>query len=205
MSLSTDIHVVVETSLPGAALGLFQGGNLIGFERHGDFRGASQFLGEVMSYWISQQHYKPETFVVGSGPGSFTGIKVGIAFVQGLAMAENPPPKVFGVSPMEVLALEHGGAWLIKGTRQQGFLYHEEGFQSLTLSELATHSFSEPLHLLGEWQEFEELRLPFTLHRFDQVFPKVLGGMLQLAKLQQTPLEARYIRRATPEERLEKK
>lgn len=48
-----------------------------------------------------------DLFAVSSGPGSFTGIRIGIASVKGLAMAQNKP--CVGVSTLEAMAqnLEH--------------------------------------------------------------------------------------------------
>lgn len=49
-----------------------------------------------------------ELFAVAAGPGSFTGLRVGIATIQGLAMARARP--VVGVSVLEALARAGGGA-----------------------------------------------------------------------------------------------
>ncbi|NLG92130.1 MAG: tRNA (adenosine(37)-N6)-threonylcarbamoyltransferase complex dimerization subunit type 1 TsaB, partial [Clostridiales bacterium] len=48
-----------------------------------------------------------DLFAVSSGPGSFTGIRIGIASVKGLAMAQDKP--CVGVSTLEAMArnLEH--------------------------------------------------------------------------------------------------
>lgn len=44
--------------------------------------------------------------VVTTGPGSFTGVRVGLAFARGLGLALHSP--VIGVSTLEALALERG-------------------------------------------------------------------------------------------------
>ncbi len=47
-----------------------------------------------------------EAYAVGLGPGSFTGLRTGLAFVKGLAIA-NPRPTI-GVPTLEVMALAAG-------------------------------------------------------------------------------------------------
>ena len=43
-----------------------------------------------------------DLFAVSSGPGSFTGIRIGVASIKGLAMAQNKP--CIGVSTLEAMA-----------------------------------------------------------------------------------------------------
>lgn len=49
-----------------------------------------------------------DAFAVTSGPGSFTGLRIGISTVKGLALATDRP--VWGVSTLEVLARQ-AGSW----------------------------------------------------------------------------------------------
>jgi tRNA threonylcarbamoyladenosine biosynthesis protein TsaB len=49
-----------------------------------------------------------DVFAVATGPGSFTGLRVGIATMQGLALAANRP--LVGVSVLDALAQVAGGA-----------------------------------------------------------------------------------------------
>lgn len=63
---------------------------------------------------------------VAHGPGSFTGIKIGLAFVQGLAAGTALP--VLGCDPLACLG-QHGAAayrrhpWLLAQNRRKGYLY----------------------------------------------------------------------------------
>lgn len=63
---------------------------------------------------------------VAHGPGSFTGIKIGLAFVQGLVAGTALP--VLGCDPLACLG-QHGAAdyrrhpWLLAQNRRKGYLY----------------------------------------------------------------------------------
>ncbi|MFZ5819974.1 MAG: tRNA (adenosine(37)-N6)-threonylcarbamoyltransferase complex dimerization subunit type 1 TsaB [Chloroflexota bacterium] len=97
--------LAIDTSTAHMGLALFDG---------------SQVIGEM--YWLSRQHHTielaPSVFEllkrtslgmddlkalgVAIGPGSFTSLRVGLAFVKGLALARRLP--VFGVPTLDVVA-----------------------------------------------------------------------------------------------------
>lgn len=66
--------------------------------------------------------------LVGNGPGSFTGIKVGLAFAQGLRLAR-PELNIAAISSLEALAWSHPNRlFLMPATKNQGYgaLYRQQ-------------------------------------------------------------------------------
>ncbi len=76
-----------------------------------------------------------DLFAVAKGPGSFTGIRIGMAFMKGLTLLNEKP--VFGVSTLEAMAnTVEGESWicpLIDARRSQifGALYQQEEKQKV--------------------------------------------------------------------------
>jgi tRNA threonylcarbamoyladenosine biosynthesis protein TsaB len=104
-----------------------------------------------------------DVFAVASGPGSFTGLRIGIATIQGAAFVEQRP--VVGVSALSALAQIGGGdaqpgdlvaAWM-DAYRRDVFsaLYRvgdAEAFEPARLVELEAPMVGDPVATLQRWQ-----------------------------------------------------
>lgn len=106
-----------------------------------------------------------DLFAVAAGPGSFTGVRIGVACVKGMAMAQNKP--CVGVSTLEAMAynMKSPGATIcavMDARREQVynavFRSNTDGFERITpdralsIDELAQECkiLSQPLFLVGD-------------------------------------------------------
>ncbi len=103
------ITLALETSGPVGSVALRRGGQLLG-ERVLDTREQHSSLLLPTADALLQEHdFAPrdvELWAAGLGPGSYTGIRVGIAAAKGFALATGRP--LVGAGSVEALALEHG-------------------------------------------------------------------------------------------------
>lgn len=79
-----------------------------------------------------------DLFAVAQGPGSFTGIRIGLAFVKGLCLQSKKA--AMGISTLEAMAIQAPEGWIcpmIDARRDQIFaaLYHKKGEVLETLIE----------------------------------------------------------------------
>lgn len=125
-----------------------------------------------------------DCFAVSAGPGSFTGIRIGVAAVKGLAMAQNKP--CVGVSTLEAIArnLEHaeGTVCAVMDARCRqvynavfrahgGKLERLTPDRALAMEDLAQEceKYAKPLFLVGDGAQLCYNNEQF--HRLNPVLP----------------------------------
>ena len=97
----------VDTSSTQVAVGLIDGDRVV-FDHYVDF---GQFYSEKLIIAIHRlmedadvKIKEVDLFAVGLGPGAFTGLRIGVATVKGLAFALNKP--IVGIGSLDGLAME---------------------------------------------------------------------------------------------------
>ena len=128
-----------------------------------------------------------DVFAVAIGPGSFTGLRIGIAAIQGCAFAAGKP--VIGVSALEALAhaapaargagaLPCVGVWM-DAQRQEVFsaLYRrDEAVEPAGLEALDGPSVGDPAETAGRWRDLVRRRLLPGHRRRGARVPVVAGS-----------------------------
>ena len=100
--------LAIDTTGPNASIALLDGDDLAGFAGFTTSRGhAQKLLPELVRLFdrIDSSLDTIDTFAVAVGPGSFTGLRIGIASVEGLAFATGRP--VVAVSTLEAIAYRY--------------------------------------------------------------------------------------------------
>ena len=86
----------------------------------GERTSVSRTLLEDVDALLRDAHARPgdlDVLVVGTGPGSFTGTRIGLALAQGLALALDVPAA--GVSTLDALASARDGAFPVVDARRR--------------------------------------------------------------------------------------
>ena len=103
------VLLAFETSAKAASVALFDGEKLLGEQYQNTGLTHSQTL-MVMAQELLKQCEKTaqdvETVAVAAGPGSFTGVRIGVAAAKGFAWGAQLP--LYGVSTLEAMALGLG-------------------------------------------------------------------------------------------------
>ncbi len=173
-------------------------------------------IAELLSrHGVSKQNL--DGFVVASGPGSFTGLRVGLAAIKGLAEVLHKP--IAAVSLLELLAVSAGaqgtvvasldagrgeayaGEYEVAGgdaRREHESLLNEEEFVALVRGRLAL--VVTPDQLVMEWTNKHGLELILVAYPRSDALAR-LGWKKLLAGITVSPadLEANYIRRSDAE------
>lgn len=98
----------IHTAGPACELALVSDGNLVAEVREEMMRGQDARLPDLVTELLHKADLsvdEVDRFAAVTGPGSFTGIRVGVAFGRGLALATGKP--CLGVTTLEA-ALPHG-------------------------------------------------------------------------------------------------
>jgi tRNA threonylcarbamoyladenosine biosynthesis protein TsaB len=96
--------LIIETATPACSVALADGGTLVG-ERHEIVgRGHAERLVPMIGALLAGR--RPEAILVDCGPGSFTGIRVGLAAARGLGIGWGVP--VAGFSSLAAIAVAAG-------------------------------------------------------------------------------------------------
>ena len=98
-----------ETSAKAASVALMEGNKLLGESYQNTGLTHSQTLLPMAQDLLKSCGYKPqqvEAVAVAAGPGSFTGIRIGVAAAKGFAWGKELP--CYGVSTLEAMALNLG-------------------------------------------------------------------------------------------------
>lgn len=180
--------LLLDTSLQGALIGLAIKQNETWqleasrhFENPQDAAASlPRLLDEVLSD-AKVQLKDIQTLIVGVGPGSFTGIKIGLSFAYGLKRSR-PELQLHGISAFRSLLNESPGFWLLPATQSAGYWASIENGKKqlgtvqgpehardpdqlwkLTLSsedslkvDALDKAWPRTLHILGSWPRLEE-------------------------------------------------
>ena len=90
--------LIIDTSSTAASAALFEDGNMVGEVFINDKATHSQKLMPIVHDLLTQTHTKIsdiDAYYVCEGPGSFTGVRIGIATVKGFAQPFNKPVYTF--------------------------------------------------------------------------------------------------------------
>jgi len=144
----------------------------------------SQRLMPLIADLIQDSHLDRESLegiAVTSGPGSFTGIRIGVATARGLAQGLKLP--LVGVPTLDILAAQFpyaGGIIcpLLDARRQEVYtcLYRFSGEKMERLSDYIAAPLEEVLDLLKEKPGERVIFLGDGLERYGDIIRKALGG-----------------------------
>lgn len=118
--------IAVDTTSPRESVALLDGERTLGEVRLDGVASHSQHVLPAVAFLLQSAGIEAralDAFAVAIGPGSFTGLRVGIATVQGLALASGRP--AVGVGALDALAAEAEGEGPLVAVREA---YRDEVF-----------------------------------------------------------------------------
>lgn len=233
--------LVISTAIRGVVVGIFDlesNGSVIWRTQSAHFDGhaATASLAAMVEQSLAMVSYRLsdlKSILVDVGPGSFTGIKVGLAFIKGLATGDRDRRlSIIGVSALEAMAVDPEKTWVLPSNRAQGFMgYWQQqprigvmdtvGDQLQVMGEvdkvpLTNHPLGlRPTVLLNHWPAFERLAVQKQIGFSVAEEPQLAGWILHYMTAafikqrasyeQQLDVQPRYVRESAPQEKLTRK
>jgi tRNA threonylcarbamoyladenosine biosynthesis protein TsaB len=99
------VILVIDTALEACSVGLMSGEVVLWQETRAMTRGHQEALGPMVAASLGDNHLKTKDLsriAVTIGPGSFTGLRIGLSFAKGLAVGAGVP--LVGLGTLEALA-----------------------------------------------------------------------------------------------------
>lgn len=130
MQNSGEIAIVISSALKGATVAGFLrlgqdqawqvGAQVSRYSPQSSASGLTQMIDEVLA-GVGANWDEVDRVIVDNGPGSFTGIKIGLAFAYGLAESRKTLP-IVACSSLEAISKQWPNRWLfLPATRTQGY------------------------------------------------------------------------------------
>lgn len=102
----------LDTAMAGIGVGLYQAdGDLVVADHRDSFRGQAEFVVPMVKELLAAQGVAfagVDTIVTPVGPGTFTGLRIGLSAAKGFALALGVP--LFGISTLQALAMQYAAA-----------------------------------------------------------------------------------------------
>ena len=214
---NNDLLLVIDTTLQGGYFGLAESLN-------NDFRLIYQLscmkpqdTGRCLVSFVEmlENFIEPSSLssiVLSVGPGSFTGIKIGVGFVQGLVLGSKfSSCRILTTSSIDAMSRTNPGSWVLKSTRTKGYLSIDGETSVIDLKDVELASRlkeTSAVNVLGQWSEFSELvgnENILTLSS-SEIGLKTLSSMILDIEHCQEALDGtvipNYVRQSAPEEKL---
>jgi len=188
------LGLVIDTSLNACGLGLFDGETCLFKITEGMTRGQQERLPVMALEAFQLTGIKPKALDIISvtlGPGSFTGVRVGLSFAKGLAAGAGVPLK--GIGTLEALGhhaelLYKSRLAVVNGGRGQIYVQRFPGGSAVTLDANVPEAITEfaaahpvdiltgpaALLLAGYWPEASEF--PQTWPSLDAISKLAVGS-----------------------------
>ncbi len=154
--------LAADTSLPILSVAVINDGTLVGAMALEGRGSRNEKLLPAIDWLLGENSIERSSidlFAVTRGPGSFTGVRIGLATIQGLAMALRKP--VCAMSTHEAIAFGHGGRVTIADDAGRGELYlstFDEG-REIAAPHLASEAGEDRVIRVAEFLQHDNVAL----------------------------------------------